>query len=183
MEGDVLPITRADIGCWVIKCNPVTGTDYFGVLDAASSMGVSSTALHADSWCLSARSGRRTLIRDGDLVALWVTGPKDPGIYEFGWVTHVGAAEPPDDRGIGDLDAGDSPEKLHYQAIRLGRRGHIARSLMQATPDLAGCEQLRAPMMSNPSYLTVAEARALADVISVRQSAELLRASRWDTLL
>ncbi|WP_207843597.1 hypothetical protein [Williamsia soli] len=145
-------------------------------------MGVSSTVTLADSWCLSARSGRRTLVREGDLVALWVTGPKDPGIYEYGWVTGVKPQEP-----IADSEfvngTGAPQDKLHYQAIRLGRSGHIARSLMQATPELAACEQLRAPMMSNPSYFTDDEVRGLARLIAARQTAGQLRAARWDTLL
>lgn len=177
-----MPITRADVGCWIIKCNPATGTDYFGTLDRMPSTGVSPTDLHPDSWCLSARSGRRTLVRDGDLVALWVTGPKYPGIYEYGWVTGVR----PDEPAAGPEFGGGKdavPDKLHYQAIRLGRAGHIARSLVQATPELAACEQLRAPMMSNPSYFTNAEVRGLARLIAARQPAEQIRAARWDTLL
>ncbi|ORM35677.1 hypothetical protein [Williamsia sp. 1135] len=177
-----MPITRTDVGCWIIKCNPVTGTDYFGTLDQKPSTGVSSSVPHADSWCLSARSGRRSLVREGDLLALWVTGPKYPGIYEYGWVTGVRPEEPiADSELVGGT--GTPPDKLHYEAIRLGRNGHIARSLMQATPELAACEQLRAPMMSNPSYFTNAEVRGLARLIAARQPAEHLRAARWDTLL
>lgn len=177
-----MPITRADVGCWVIKCNPATGTDYFATLDETSPTGVSPTALHADSWCLSARSGRRALVRQGDLVALWVTGPKDPGIYEYGWVTAVGADESSADTRFA-AGSGTPQDKLFYQAIRLGRGGRIARSTVQAAPELAACEQLRAPMMSNPSYLTEGEAKGLAHLISAQQTPAHLRAARWDALL
>lgn len=165
-----MAVDRADVGCWIVKCNPATGTDYFGMIDAVPPPN-GSTELHADNWCLSPRSGRSVLVEPGDRVALWVTGAKNPGIYEFGWVTDNRSDDAPGDR------------KLHYQAVRLGRHGHIPRSVLQETPALARCEQLRAPMMSNPSYLTVGEARALAALIADRRPAESVRAARWAGLL
>jgi hypothetical protein len=168
-----MTIERSDVGCWIVKCNPVTGTDYFGVLDAES-QGVDE-GLHGDNWCLSPRSGRRTLVEKGDLIALWVTGPRNPGIYEFGWVT-----EPP---LVTQPVVTQPGPKVHYEAVRLGLEDHIPRSLLQATPGLDRCEQLRAPMMSNPSYLTVAEARVLARLVAARVSGDQMAASRWDLLL
>jgi hypothetical protein len=166
--GAGVTIERSDVGCWIVKCNPVTGTDYFGLLDAEpQDVG---EGLHDDNWCLSPRSGRRTLIEKGDLIALWVTGPQNPGIYEFGWVT-----EPP--------VVGQPEPKVHYAAVRLGLDDHIPRSLLQVTPGLDRCEQLRAPMMSNPSYLTVAEARVLARLIAALVPDDRMAASRWDLLL
>lgn len=165
-----MAVGRAEVGCWIVKCNPTTGTDYFGMIDTVAPPD-ESTALHTDDWCLSPRSGRSALVEPGDLVALWVTGAKFPGVYEFGWVT---------DNRSDDVPGG---RKLHYQAVRLGRDHHIPRSLIQATPALARCEQLRAPMMSNPSYLTADEARALAVLIADRRPAEAVAAARWAALL
>lgn len=171
-----MPIEHGDVGCWVVKCNPVTGTDYFAAIDADDQAQAPVPALHADSWCLSPRSGRSRMVSAGDLIALWVTGPKNPGVYEVGWV--VENSEDPSN-SIGAPE----PRKVHYMGVRLGADNHVPRGLIQATPGLDRCEQLRAPMMSNPSYLTVDEARVLARLVSARMSEDAMTAARWNTLL
>jgi hypothetical protein len=118
------------------------------------------------------------MVADGDLIALWVTGPKNPGVYEVGWV-----AENREDESAAVGPGLRVPRKVHYRALRLGVDDHITRGEMQSTPTLDRCEQLRAPMMSNPSYLTRDEARALARLVAERLPAEGLSAARWDTLL
>jgi hypothetical protein len=163
----------------------VTGTDYFGVLAADQRHVGGTVSLHDDSWCLSPRSRRSCLVQPGDLIALWVTGAKNPGIYEFGWVTDNRVEQPSADGSRPEpSNVGVRPDrKVHYTAVRLGVDGHVPRSLMQATPVLDRCEQLRASMMSNPSYLTVSEAEVLAGLVAARVPDEEMSAARWDTLL
>ena len=171
-----MPIEHGDVGCWVVKCNPVTGTDYFAAI-AADDQGQGPVPdLYADSWCLSPRSGRSRMVRTGDLIALWVTGPKNPGIYEVGWVVE-------NREDLSNSIGAPEPRKVHYMGLRLGADNHVPRGLIQATPGLDRCEQLRAPMMSNPSYLTVDEARVLARLVAARVSEDVVAAARWNTLL
>ena len=116
------------------------------------------------------------MVSPGDLIALWVTGPKNPGVYEVGWVVE-NREDPSNSIGVPEL------RKVHYMGLRLGADNHVPRGLIQATPGLDRCEQLRAPMMSNPSYLTVDEARVLARLVAARVSEDVVAAARWNTLL
>ena len=116
------------------------------------------------------------MVSPGDLIALWVTGPKNPGVYEVGWVVE-NREDPSNSIGVPE------PRKVHYMGLRLGADNHVPRGLIQATPGLDRCEQLRAPMMSNPSYLTVDDAGVLARLVSARVSEDAMAAARWNTLL
>lgn len=176
-----MPIEHGDVGCWVVKCNPVTGTDYFAAIAADDEAREPVPNLHPDSWCLSPRSGRSRMVSPGDLIALWVTGPKNPGVYEVGWVVE-NCDDPVDSIGSNSIGVPE-PRKVHYMGLRLGADNHVPRGLIQATPGLDRCEQLRAPMMSNPSYLTVDEARVLARLVAARVSEDVVAAARWNTLL
>jgi hypothetical protein len=167
---------HGDVGCWVVKCNPVTGTDYFAAIAADDQAQRPVPNLHADSWCLSPRSGRSRMVSAGDLIALWVTGPKNPGVYEVGWVVE-NREDPSNSIGVPE------PRKAHYMGLRLGAENYVPRGLIQATPGLDRCEQLRAPMMSNPSFLTVDEARVLARLVAAGVSGDAMAAARWNTLL
>ena len=51
----------------------------------------------------------------------------------------------------------------------------IARDDIKNGPDLAGCEQIRVPIMSNPTYLTHQEVAAMNQYIP----ANLLKAAGW----
>ncbi|WP_156045651.1 MULTISPECIES: hypothetical protein [Actinomycetes] len=176
-----MPIEHGDVGCWVVKCNPVTGTDYFAAIAADDQAEEPVPNLYADSWCLSPRSGRSRMVRTGDLIAIWVTGPKNPGVYEVGWVVE-NRDDPVNTIGLNSIGAPE-PRKVHYKGLRLGADNHVPRGLMQATAGLDRCEQLRAPMMSNPSYLTVEEARVLARLVADRVPDEAMTEARWDSLL
>ncbi|WP_152538126.1 hypothetical protein [Williamsia sp. D3] len=176
-----MPIEHGDVGCWVVKCNPVTGTDYFAAIAADDEAQGPVPNVHADSWCLSPRSRRSRMVSPGDLIALWVTGPKNPGVYEVGWVFE-NCDDPVDSTGSNSIGV-PAPRKVHYMGVRLGADNHVPRGLMQATPGLDRCEQLRAPMMSNPSYLTVEEARVLARLVADRVPDEAMTEARWDSLL
>jgi hypothetical protein len=56
---------------------------------------------------------------------------------------------------------------------------YIAQSDMKNDPDLAGCEQFRIPIMSNPTYLTHRE----LDAVTQYLSAKSIRAAGWTTRL
>ena len=120
-----MPIEHSDVGCWVVKCNPVTGTDYFAAIAADDQAPRPASDLYPDSWCLSPRSGRSRMVSTGDLIALWVTGPKNPGVYEVGWVVE-NREDPSTSTGP------NGSRKVHYMGLRLGVDNHVSRALIQA---------------------------------------------------
>src|SRR4051812_18011967 len=82
-RGQVL-IDYTDVGCWIVKGDPRTW-DYFTALAEDHTPSVK-PHVYRSGWTLG-RTYRSEMIRKGDLIALWITGPNNPGIYEFGWVT------------------------------------------------------------------------------------------------
>ncbi|MFF0814261.1 EVE domain-containing protein [Rhodococcus sp. NPDC003318] len=172
-----MAISRHDVGCWIVKSNPAV-FDYHGsVADEAE------PAVHPSRWSVSAASRRPALIRQGDLVALWLTGSRNPGIYEFGRVTSDGALDWPD--GFDAVPAVDVERAaqpclgVEYDAVRLTRATYLPREVIKQTPELQLCEQLRAPRMSNPSYLTRSETAALACLLADRVPDDLLSRVGW----
>lgn len=166
-------VDRDDLGCWIVKGNGATNPGYVGIeIGAARSMPAS--VIDA-TWCLSARTRRPALVRRGDLIALWITGKKNPGIYEFGCVTSDGVADEPTDPG--------SALHVGYRAIRLDRNSYVPRAEMAESPTLRDCEQFRAPIVANPSYLTRPEAAVLAGLIALRVPRESMEISGWATAL
>ncbi|GAA4476218.1 hypothetical protein GCM10023094_15550 [Rhodococcus olei] len=172
--------SRRDVGCWIVKCNP-------GVRDCFGSLGDGAGAparMVSGRWSLSARSARTALIESGDLVALWITGPHDPGIYEFGRVTSDGALDWPegfDAEHAVDREKAASPcSGVEFDAVRLDRGSQLPRAVMGATPVLQRCEQFRAPRMSNPSFLTPDETAVLTGLLADRVPAGLMSRVGWN---
>ncbi|MGW0174946.1 hypothetical protein ACWDUM_14010 [Rhodococcus sp. NPDC003322] len=173
-----MPITRGDVGCWIVKGNPAVW-DYFAGIDEERG-----PEPHPSRWSLSAASRRPGLVERGDLVALWITGPRNPGIYEFGRVTSDGAVDWPG--GFGTAHAVDREKAsqpclgVEFDAIRLTRTTYLPREVMRATPALQRCEQFRAPRMSNPSFLTSDETAALAALLVDRVPTGLPARVGWN---
>lgn len=173
-------ISRDEVGCWIVKSNPAV-YDWFGRIGDAVEPEVVASA-----WSLSAASRRPELVRQGDLVALWVTGSRSPGIYELGRVTSDGAVDWPDGFDTAhavDVDKASQPCRgVEYDAVRLTGATHLPREVLKATPELQHCEQFRAPRMSNPSFLTPDETAALAGLAVERVPADLLEKVGWGPL-
>jgi len=164
---------RDDLGCWIVKGNGAANPGYLDIdIGTARSM---PTSVIETTWCLSPRTRRPALVRRGDLVALWITGKKNPGIYEFGRVTSDGVAD--------DLTDPESSLHVDFQAIRLDQDSYVPRAVMATWPTLRDCEQFRAPIVANPSYLTRPEAAALAGLIAQRVPRESMEISGWATAL
>jgi hypothetical protein len=175
-------IEYTDVGCWIVKGDPNTW-DYFTAL-AEDRTPPLKPRIYPGSWTLG-RTYRNDLMRKGDLIALWITGPKKPGIYEFGWVT---SEEPYESDGFDDRYAVDRQRArqktpgIDYAAVRL-RQDYIPRPEIKADPVLSGCEQFKAPQGSNPSYLDAAQASALARLIAERVPMGRLKDAKWARLL
>jgi hypothetical protein len=166
-------VDRDDLGCWIVKGNGATNPGYIGI-DTGSARSMPASVIET-TWCLSARTRRPALVRRGDLIALWITGKVNPGIYEFGYVTSDGVVDEPTDPG--------SALHVDFQAIRLDQDSYVPRAEMAASPTLRNCEQFRAPIMANPSYLTRPEAVLLAELIARRVPRESMEISGWATAL
>ena len=153
--------------------NGATNPGYVGI-DIGTTPSMPTPAVET-TWCLSGRTRRPALVRRGDLIALWITGKKDPGIYEFGYVTSDGVAEEP--------MVPESALHVEFQAIRLDPDSYVPRAVMAASPTLRDCEQFRAPIVANPSYLTRPQAVVLAGLIASRAPRESMEISGWATAL
>ncbi len=172
-----MPIGRSDVGCWIVKGSPTV----WNYLDAVAAR--PGPELHSTSWSLSPRSSRSGLIEGGDLIALWITGPKAPGIYEFGRVTSDGSVDWPNgfdpDRAIDKERAAEPCRGVEFDAVRLDAATFMPREQVRMVPSLQGCEQLRVPRMPNPGYLTPAETTALAGLLAERVPTDLMAAVGW----
>lgn len=177
-----MTITHSDVGCWVLKCDPQRTWDYFAAL---AHDGHHQGGTTGDTSFTLGNTYRNGLIRAGDRIVLWVTGPRNPGVYEFGTVT-----DPVEDRADGfdkrfaiDLAKANKPSKaVPYQAVRLGTSRFIRRAALVADPDLAACEQLRAPQVTNPSYLDRRQTRALARLIAAQVTPQQMKDAGWSRL-
>lgn len=175
-------ISFADVGCWIVKGNPATW-DYFRSISDGYLGPEARPGIHERGWTLGSNY-RNAMIRQGDLIALWITGPKNPGIYEFGYVT--GDLYEVD--GMNTEYAVDSgkarvPTVAVPFVAKVLHDEFVPRAEMKTDPVLAGCEQFRAPQVANPSYLTPGEAQVLAQQLAARTTKGRMRATRWDSLL
>ena len=167
-------LTHADVGAWVFKGNPDEVWDYFAQLEDSGFKG--GDILHR-GWTMNI-SYRTLLIEQGDLVVLWITGKHDAGIWEIGVVDGRLETDVIDEQYLIDSSRkGKSVLAVPFASILLSN--YIARDDMKSDPDLAGCEQIRVPIMSNPTYLTHNEVEALTQYIP----ANALKAARWTTRL
>ncbi|MGW4478586.1 hypothetical protein [Rhodococcus triatomae] len=173
-----MAISRSDVGCWVVKCNPSVW-DYFG--------GRAETGpdpqVRESTWSMSRSSARPALVGKGDLIALWVTGPKTPGVHEIGVVTSDGVVDRPEGFDVEhavDLEKIAAPcLGVEFTAVRLTPTTYVPRSEIVAVPALQRCEQIRAPRMPNPGYLTHDETAALTELVAARVDTAVLARVGW----
>lgn len=122
------PLTRADIGCWVIK-------------SATAPQGVVSGWLPGErrelSRCLRP-TYRLGLMAPGQRCLLWCSGSRDPGVHAIGRLSAAAVLEP-------------SPCVLVELWLLASP---VSRAEILHAPSLAGAEVLRMPAGSNPSYLS-----------------------------
>lgn len=175
-------INHDDVGCWIIKGNP-NAWDYFTALQENKTSALK-RHVYPNDWTLG-KTYRNQLVQKGDLIALWITGQKNPGIYEFGWVTSDEAyhVDGWDDTYALDLARADqSGWAVEFAAVRL-EDNYLPRATMRADAILSGCEPFRAPQVSNPSYLNPMETKALAQLLAIRVPQSHLEAANWGHLL
>ncbi|NDV08107.1 hypothetical protein GXW84_27035 [Rhodococcus sp. IEGM 248] len=152
-----------------------------GLLSALADQHAIPMMVHKFGWSLG-NSYRNGLITKGDLTALWVTGPTRPGIYEVGRISSkVMPWNGLDRRYAIDLEKAAQPcDGVDFNAVWLGGHTYLPRHDLSANPILRNSEQFRQPRVSNPSYLTVEETRALANLLSARVPKARLKEVGWD---
>jgi hypothetical protein len=119
-------LTRAGIGCWLLKSAALPDQLLPGWRPGAT----------ADLTRCVRRSYRLDLAAPGDPVVLWCSGRVDPGVHAVGTVTGV--------------DAGALEVQVRWELLA----DPVPRGALLADPVARTAEVLRMPAGSNPSYLT-----------------------------
>jgi hypothetical protein len=143
-------LTRADVGAWLFRCNPRN----IDMAELRRAGGV-------DSRC-AVRTYRLDLIRAGDPVALWVTGPSKATITAGIWMLGYATGEI-EGREISGATASELPRVLLRDMTPLP--APVPRSELASHPPTLGMEVLRQPFGPNPSYLTNREHRAVTALV------------------
>lgn len=154
-------ITDESFGAWVIKCHP-------DVWDVMTFLELGHD--HIDSWSIR-KSYRTDLMKPGQPVVFWVSGPRDGdvvfrGVWGIGTLTTHAEDFP-------GMSAREAKASLWRDAFRATEPGWgvgtditlmddpIPAAVVQDESVLRNCEIFRAPQMSNPAFLTRAEFKAL----------------------
>ncbi len=136
-------VTPESLGAWVIKCNPAV-TPVEEMVE---------TGRPVTSWCVAANY-RSALMAAGQPALLWVSGAArgryPRGIWGVGRVTGPALAKrAPAGAGL--------VAPLHISLLD----SPVPAQVLAAIPALGDLEVLRQPYMSNPSWCTKAEFRAV----------------------
>ncbi len=143
-------ITDDNLGAWLIKCSPTSGSD----LPAAIRDG---SIRIIENWCVS-DNYRSRMMEPGDRALLWVSGDNRSmtrGIWGAGWVTdHV--------RDMPDIDGPDVTKKvaLHIPVLD--------EPLSDADLRAAGADDLevqRLAVGSNPSWVSMDQLLRIQDLL------------------
>ena len=140
-------VTRETLGAWLLKANPA-------VWDVRRFLGEGNTRL--TSWSVQ-RGYRSALMRPGDRVVFWLSGPGTRGLVRGVWgLGHVVAEAEP----WRDGEAGWWLDDAARQALRARVEVDVVL-LDEPLPvadlraaGLADLEVQRVPQMSNPSWVT-----------------------------
>jgi hypothetical protein len=175
LVGVTRDLNRADVGCWVVKAHPA---DVWGYLRHKQASRPLRDGTYRYLWTLH-DTYRNGLIRRGDLIAIWVSGEQEPGIHEIGRVTGGVVSGVIDERYLIDVKRqNEVVEAVPFRAVRLPIP--YPRYLLMRDPVLAHSELLRVPVMSNPTYLSVAETAALGNRLFARLTDAEVVAAHWD---
>lgn len=145
-------LDRSTIEGWLFKCNP-------NVWDIESALG---DGRPIASWRVQP-SYRLKLIEAGDPAMIWVTGSErsrgpTPGVWAIGHTTGTFIDD------YGDqywLDTDQACELELFAELVTQPIDVLPRTGIRANPETAGLEVLRQPQMSNPSYVSPKEYKAI----------------------
>jgi predicted RNA-binding protein with PUA-like domain len=151
-------VSRETLGAWLLKANPA-------VWDLRRFLASGETRL--TSWSVQ-RSYRSALMRPGDRVVFWLSGPGTGGLVRGVWgLGHVVAEA----EAWADAEPGFWLDDAARQALRARVEVDVAL-LEQPLPaaelreaGLTDLEVQRVPQMSNPSWLSRPQLAALQELL------------------
>lgn len=150
-------VNSANLGAWLIKCNPQVWDLAEFIADGGETI---------TDWSM-VPNYRAELVQEGQRVLFWVTGRDgaypEPGLWGSGEV-HGPATyrDNETDDAYYWLDH-DQQQRPHYSApmnVQLFQ-SPVPRSTLKADPRLAGMEIFRQPQMGNPLFVTKDELAAI----------------------
>lgn len=174
-------VTRANLGAWVLKCNPE-------VWDLAAFLALGGTTI--TDWSV-AENYRSDLMRKGDPVIFWVSGPRSGevtyrGLWGVGRLAGLPQMNPAGDQPVEDsLWLDTRMEATHDYGVLTDLPlldEPIPAEVIEHDPILGGCEILRAQQMANPSYLTKEEYAGLKRVLRTHQPPDTEQTVTFDRL-
>ncbi len=162
-------LDKNDVGAWVVKGNADEKWSYY---EAREDAGIMPGGKVSCNWSLGAPT-RRDLMDQGDLIVIYIGG-RAAEVVEIGVVNHEQSRDTWDPaHTIDPSEVNKEREFRGYDGVRLSQP--LPRSDLKADPHIAQSEFIRAPQMSNPTYLTPEATRALAGMISPKD----LEAAGW----
>lgn len=161
-------VTRANLGAWVLKCNPE-------VWDLAEFLELGGHTI--TDWSV-AENYRADLMRKRDPVIFWVSGPRSGdltyrGLWGIGRLAGTPQMNPAGDQPVEEsLWLDQRMEATHDYGVLTDLPlldDPIPAEVIEHDPILSGCEIFRAQQMANPSYLTKEEYAALKRIMRAYQ--------------
>ncbi|QSR30815.1 hypothetical protein CFI00_09990 [Nocardioides sp. S5] len=149
-------VSAASLGAWLLKANPTIYPIAEWIQDRPDEP--------VTSWSVQ-RNYRSAMMEAGQPVYLWISGDGrdiEPGVWGYGVVTgpcEVGTA---DSRWL-DRDAASGAGYYAMTEINF-LASPVSRSALNSDPRFADLEVLKVPAGSNPSFLTIDQARALREL-------------------
>lgn len=154
-----MSIGRSDVGAWLVKGDPAKW-DYW---TERADRGLGPGSLVSDSWSLGS-TYRNKLIEPGDPIALYIGGPRYPGIVEIGTITEerfTGTWS--SEYVLDESERNKLREFITYTGVILSQP--VPRSALKNDPHLRHSEVVRQGQITNPSYLTPEEASVLRSLV------------------
>jgi hypothetical protein len=151
-------IDRGRLGAWLLKCNPALW-DIAGLL-ASGERRLTSWAVHP--------SYRTALVRAGDPVLFWVSGPGREGLARgiWGLGRAVAEAEPWVETGQGRWVAASAAHAVRERVeIDVGLLETPVTDAELRAAGVDGLEVQRQPFMGNPSFVTREQLAAIEPLL------------------
>ncbi len=170
-------VTQATLGAWLLKANPAIYPIADWIRDRPD---------HPITGWSVRRNYRSSMMEAGQPVYLWVSGDGhdiEPGVWGFGRVTGPCETGTPDRRWLDQDEASRADYFAHVEINFLA--SPVARSALKSDARFAQLEVLKVPAGSNPSFLTIDQAKAMRELARAAdrgtcprcQSSEILHVS------
>lgn len=149
-------VTPATLGAWLLKANPMTYPVAGWIKERPDEP--------ITGWSVQ-QNYRSAMMEAGQRVYLWVSGNGsdiEPGVWGYGHITGPCDTGTPDRRW---LDADAASRATYFANVEIEfLASPVTRSTLKSDPRFAELEVLKVPAGSNPSFLTVDQAKAMREL-------------------